>query len=292
LTNSSQADALKGGEKTMPNPFPGMNPYLEAKSLWRDVHHTFLTYAREMLQPLLRPRYHVRIEERLYVEPVERPIFPDISVIERPRTHPEREQTGGTAVAVATAVEVTYDEPTAILETTGPIPEGYLEIVDLARGGKVVTVIELLSHANKTVGTDARWQYVQKQKQILAAGVNLVEIDLLRDGTYTLAPPLDLVKVVIGKEWHYLVSINKATEPHRFYLYALTVQQRLPRIFIPLAPDDPKVAVLDLQAVIERCYEAGAYDDVIDYRQEPPPPSFSQEVLEWIDKLLKEKGRR
>ncbi len=276
----------------MPNPFPGMNPYLEAKNLWRDVHWRFIAYAAELLQPLLRPRYHVRIEERLYVEPIERPIFPDISVIERPKTRPEQEQTGGVAVTVATEVEVTCDEPTAILETTGPIPEGYLEIVDLTRDGKVVTVIELLSHANKTPGTDARWQYVQEQKQVLASGVNLVEIDLLRDGTYTLAPPLDLVKVVIGKEWHYLVSIHKATEPHRFYLYTLTVQQRLPRIFIPLAPDDPKVAVLDLQAVIDRCYEAGAYDDVIDYRQEPPPPAFSQEVTEWIDKLLKEKGRR
>ncbi|MCS7265028.1 MAG: DUF4058 family protein [Armatimonadetes bacterium] len=276
----------------MPNPFPGMNPYLEAKSLWRDVHWRFIAYAAEMLQPLLRPRYHVRIEERLYVEPVERPIFPDISVIERPRIRPEGEQTGGVAVAVATAVEVTHDEPTAILETTGPIPEGYLEIVDWARGGKVVTVIELLSHANKTVGTDARWQYEQKQRQVLAADVNLVEIDLLRDGTYVLAPPIDLVKVAVGKDWHYLASIHKVTEPHRFYLYALTVQQRLPRIFIPLAPDDPKVGVLDLQAVIDRCYEAGAYDDLIDYRQEPPPPALGQEVLDWIDKLLKEKGRR
>jgi len=276
----------------MPNPFPGMNPYLEARSLWRDVHHTFLTYAREMLQPLLRPRYHVRIEERLYVEPIERPIFPDISVIERPKPRLEGEFSGGATVAVATETEVRWDEPTVILETTGPISEGYLEIVDLARGGKVVTVIELLSHANKTPGTDAWWQYVQKQKQVLGAGVNLVEIDLLRDGTYVLSPPFELVKGALGGEWHYLISIHKATEPHRFYLYALTVQQRLPRIFIPLAPDDPKVAVLDLQAVIDRCYEAGAYDDVIDYRQEPPPPAFPQDVLEWIDKLLKEKGRR
>jgi hypothetical protein len=278
----------------MPNPFPGMNPYLEAKSLWRDVHWRFIAYAAEVLQPLLRPRYHVRIEERLYVEPIERPIFPDISVIERPRPSIEQAQTSGVGVAVATAtaVEVTYDEPTAILETTGPIPEGYLEIVDLTRGGKVVTVIELLSHANKTIGTDARWQYEQKQRQVLAAGVNLVEIDLLRDGAYVLAPPLELVKIAVGKEWHYLISIHRATEPHRFYLYALTVQQRLPRIFIPLAPDDPKVAVLDLQAVIDRCYEAGAYDDVIDYSQEPPPPSFSPEVMSWIDTLLKEKGRR
>ena len=98
--------------------------------------------------------------------------------------------------------------------------------------------------------------------------------------------------IAIGKEWQRFISIHRATEPHRFYLYAVTVQQRLPRIFIPLAPDDPKVAVLDLQAVIDRCYEAGAYDDVIDYSQEPPPLSFSPEVMSWIDTLLKEKGHR
>jgi len=292
--DNGQQDNLAKVVRAMPNPFPGMNPYLEAKSLWRDVHHSFLTYAREMLQPFLRPRYHVRIEERLYVEPVERldllfrapcPVSP-VPI--------EQAQAGGVGVAVATAtvVEVSHDEPTAILETTGPIPEGYLEIIDLARGGKVVTVIELLSHANKTIGTDARWQYEQKQRQVLAAGVNLVEIDLLRDGTYVLAPPFELVKIAIGKEWQRFISIHRATEPYRFYLYAVTVQQRLPRIFIPLAPDDPKVAVLDLQAVIDRCYEAGAYDDVIDYNQEPPPPSFSPEVMSWIDTLLKEKGRR
>ncbi len=49
----------------MPNPFPGMNPYLEDRRLWRDVHWRFVAYAAELLQPQLRPRYHVRIEERL-----------------------------------------------------------------------------------------------------------------------------------------------------------------------------------------------------------------------------------
>lgn len=276
----------------MPNPFPGMNPYLEDGRFWKDVHHSFLTYAWELLQTQVRPRYHVRIEERMYVEPIERPTYPDVAVIERPPARPTAEPTGGVATAVATVTEVTYDEPTAIVEVSEPIPEGYLEIVDITHGGKVMTIIELLSHANKTISSDSHRQYEQKQREALASGVSLVEIDLLRDGAHVLAVPQELAKVVIGKNWHYLVSIHRATEPYRFYLYAMTVQQRLPRIFIPLAPDDPKAAVLDLQAVIDRCYEAGAYDDVIDYRQNPPPPDFSTETMEWIGARLKEKGLR
>jgi len=278
----------------MPNPFPGMNPYLEDRRLWRDVHWRFVAYAAELLQPQLRPRYHVRIEERLYVQPVERPIYPDISVMERRKVQPlvEPSPSGGAAVAIATAVEVTYDEPTAIAEVEGPITEGYLEIVDLARGGKVVTIIELLSHANKTIESDAHRQYVQKQREALAAGIGLVEIDLLREGAYVMAAPFHLVKLMVGKPWHYLVSIRPASMPHRFYLYAVTLRQPLPRIFVPLAPDDPKVGVLDLQAVLNRCYEAGAYDDVIDYRQDPHPPEFSPDDKAWLEATLKEKGLR
>jgi hypothetical protein len=284
----------------MPNPFPGMNPYLEDRRYWRDVHWCFIAYAAEALQPQVRPRYHVRIEERVYVEPTDRPIYPDISPIDR--TPVTESLSGGVAVAaavlqkVALETEVECDEPSTVVELPEPVTEGFLEIVDMAHGGKVVTVIELLSHANKTPNTDGHRQYVQKQRETLAEGVNLVEIDLLRDGAYVLAPPIDRVQAALKKvvkgEWHYLVSVYRAAEPLRFYLYAVALPQRLPRIFIPLASDDRKAAVLDLQAVLNRCYEAGAYDDVLDYRQNPPPPELSPPTMEWLDKLLKEKGLR
>ncbi|MFQ6042589.1 MAG: DUF4058 family protein, partial [Candidatus Poribacteria bacterium] len=41
----------------MPSPFPGMDPYLENPVWWPDFHHSFITYARDALQPGLRPRY-------------------------------------------------------------------------------------------------------------------------------------------------------------------------------------------------------------------------------------------
>lgn len=53
----------------MPGPFPGMDPYLERPDLWPDVHQSLITYIRDALQPQLRPRYHARIGERLYVIP-------------------------------------------------------------------------------------------------------------------------------------------------------------------------------------------------------------------------------
>jgi hypothetical protein len=44
--------ALTHMETAMKSPFPGMDPYLEEH--WRDVHHSFLTYARDELQQLSR----------------------------------------------------------------------------------------------------------------------------------------------------------------------------------------------------------------------------------------------
>jgi hypothetical protein len=52
----------------MPSPFPGMDPYLEHPALWPDVHNGLIAAIRDTLGPLLRPRYFVALEERVYVE--------------------------------------------------------------------------------------------------------------------------------------------------------------------------------------------------------------------------------
>ena len=50
----------------MPTPFPGIDPYLEQRSLWPDVHNRLITALRDDLAPRLRPRYFVAVEERTY----------------------------------------------------------------------------------------------------------------------------------------------------------------------------------------------------------------------------------
>ncbi len=71
----------------MPSPFPGMDPYLESPQVWADFHSRFINVMSEQLVPLVRPRYSVRIEERVYLEfePEGRqgPIRPDHTLSDR-----------------------------------------------------------------------------------------------------------------------------------------------------------------------------------------------------------------
>ncbi len=58
---------------------------------------------------------------------------------------------------------------------------------------------------------------------------------------------------------------------------------------IPLRATDADIP-LDLQSLIDLCYERGRYAR-IDYRREPEPP-FSPEDAAWADGVLRENGLR
>ena len=165
----------------MASPFPGMDPYLEKH--WGDVHHRLITYACDQLQGELPRDLRARVEERVFLESaqgVERNMYPDIRVVERGRgqavsTRPE----GGLAVA----------EPLLLHLADEPVTQGYIEIIDVGSGKRVVTVIEVLSPSNKTAG-EGQDLYLRKRRELNAGHVSLVEIDLLRAGKRILmAPP-------------------------------------------------------------------------------------------------------
>ena len=50
----------------MPNPFPGMNPYLESPDFWPEVHNRLMVAIADALVPQLVPKYRVAIEKRIY----------------------------------------------------------------------------------------------------------------------------------------------------------------------------------------------------------------------------------
>src|SRR3954465_953388 len=51
----------------MPSPFPGMDPYLEDPGLWPDVHHRLISIVSDLIAERVRPKYYVRIEDRVYL---------------------------------------------------------------------------------------------------------------------------------------------------------------------------------------------------------------------------------
>ncbi len=263
----------------MQSPFPGMDPYLEAPSLWPDVHHGLISEMQAALNGRLRPRYHVRVEERVYIsdenDPGRKAIIPDLKIVDIgfPETNQRSFHAAGATVAEPLIL-------TTLIEDE--IHEARLEVIDTHQH-TVVTVIELLSPTNKIIGSRGRASYEQKRREIMTSSSHFVEIDLLRDGdhlhTRELLPQAD-----------YFVHVSRKDRRPKGYVWPILLPQRLPVIGIPLKEGDGDVQ-LDLQSVLVTAYDRAAYDLEIDYRSAPTPP-LTEEASDWVNSLLTTAGLR
>jgi hypothetical protein len=258
----------------MPSPFPGMDPYLEDPALWPGMHQSLITYMRDSLNPAIRPTYNARIGERLYVVQAHRDIYPDVTLLQRPGDQPAPVDAPG-------AVVESIAEPVApyivtILPTEHREP--FIEIVHSA-SGDVVTVIEILSPANK-VGEGYNL-YRQKQMEILKSTAHLVEIDLLSQGQHALAMPIEgRLKI---PAYRYLICVSRATDRrYQFETYPFLLKDPLPPFRIPLRPPDPDT-VLNLQIIFNQSYDNGGYEDFVDYTAPPRIPLPEAEKTEALN---------
>lgn len=262
----------------MKSPFPGMDPYVE--SGWGDFHTSLITYMRDMIRPQLPSDLRVRAQESIRVQEEGQPpqtYYPDVRVIEGS----PRERSAGTAILESVGVA----EPMVLpVDVTEPPTQRSLRIIDTRSGKRVVTAIEVLSHFNKqgSVGTSA---YREKQQDLIDAGVNLVEVDLLHGGEWVLA----VREVPKNLATPYRVCVIRARDPSYALFYAIDMRQPLPKFRVPLRTGDND-AIVDLQALFEQAYENGGGDD-IDYREDPSPP-LSPADAAWAHRLLQEKGLR
>lgn len=62
--------------------FPGMDPYLEHPSRWRDVHSRLVTYLCDDLQGGLPGRYYARMEDRVFIDSEAYGFAPDVRIVE------------------------------------------------------------------------------------------------------------------------------------------------------------------------------------------------------------------
>jgi hypothetical protein len=261
-----------------------MDPYLENPALWPDVHLNLIAECQGLLSSQLRPKYVVKVEERVYIsdesdeESGRQVHVPDIEVASRPgwestRFSPEDGSSG-------------REIPEPVVATTWfeeEVHEAYLTIVD-RNSGDAVTVIEILSPANKVPKSPGRKSYEQKRREVMYSPTHWVEIDLLRGKRMVPRIPRKL-----GPH-QYLVHISREQLRPRGQLWGIRLPQQLPVIPIPLRAKDPD-GRLDLQAALNAVYARANYDLRIDYGQEPQPP-LDRELAAWADELLRSKGLR
>jgi hypothetical protein len=253
----------------MNTPFPGMDPYLEHPALWAGVHARLIVWLAHQLTHLVRPRYVVSIEDRVFIEDQDR--RPDISLLKGTANGPPA--VVGTAAVAPVIVDVAEPEEEPIpLE----VREHFVEILDTYRAMKAVTGLEIVSPSNKAAGP-GRDAYRAKQRETLTGDCHLVEIDLLRRGRHVLAVPAALARE--HGPYDYLVSVNRWPNRKRFELVPCRLRERLPCFNVPLSAPDHDVP-LDLQKAFEQVYDDGSYMLRVLYDQ-PCEPRLRNDDQGW-----------
>jgi hypothetical protein len=251
-------------EVAMPSPFPGMNPYLEHPRIWHGFHERFITRLADALELLVGSKYLVMIDEHVYLQEVDEDEVrflgrADIALGLQPST-------SGSVGGAVLLEPPTRVSPLLIDE----VRENFVKIYE-RDARTVVTVVELLSPANKT---SDRQQYLLKRSQVMRSPAHLVEIDLLRGGQrlpYKDLPACD-----------YCVMVSRINQRPEADFWPIGLRQPLPKIPIPLKLGDSDLQI-DLQELVHQIHDAAGYAKYI-YENDLIPPlsaadaAWAQEV--------------
>ena len=262
------------------SPFPGMDPWLE--SSWGDVHHELISEYRRQIAPQLPGDLFAVVEETVYVavdDWGDQTYRPDVTMF-TPHPATVGDGTAGTSLVA---------EPIRLIVQEDPVTEGRIEIRHLGSGDPVVTVIEVLSPKNK-MSVDGRTAYLAKRRQYRRAGVNLVEVDLLRGGPdLTGLPNAEGLDPRLTSAYRCVVRTPLPAGGTALDVYPLPLRERLPALMVPLRPGDPPVPV-DLQPPIDIVYRLGGYGRRINYARPPDPPLAADDAA-WAAGRVASAGR-
>lgn len=259
----------------MQRPFPGMDPYLEGE-MWQEFHSTFANQIRNMILKKLPPKYTAFLNKRYVIEQSGLSLF---DTIPKQILYPDVNVSKINKDSDPNNLKITQTiTPTMTLISPMPekIPILNVEIRDIAKR-RLVTVIEILSPSNKQ--GKGYLDYLEKRGVLMQTNTHLLELDLLRIG--------NRLPFLGGQlpDYPYFVFLSRFTHRPATNIWTINLRDILPTVPIPLLPPDSDIT-LDLQAVIESCFELVGYQRLLDYSNKPPPPAFSEEDLQWIESQL------
>lgn len=242
------------------SPFPGMDPYIEARGLWEEFHEDFIQEIKRRLSAELPPGYVARSRSRNYVELVapvaegleKRGIIPDVAVHEELEGGPRSSWQGGSGLAVSEPVLMT-----ALAEVE--IKENAIEILQVDPDYKLITCIEVLSPTNKRPGSAGWNEFREKRSMLLGGFANYVEMDLLRRGKrHGMVPP--------WPDSPYYLMVMRKEEAPRCRVWPAFSTRPLENIPIPLLPPDADL-VLPLQSLVDNVFASLRYYEQVKYNR-------------------------
>ncbi len=258
------------------NLYPGINAHVNSylqdeDGGWESFHSDYVTYLRESIDEILPSGYLTRAEKSLQIREQE----PDELFQCKSRTQPDIAiyRTDNSSPSVAPVLEATLPIATITLAETFPDEDALNSVMIYEMIGKTfkpVTRLELLSPANKPYGSHHS-QYMQKRKETLASGLNLIEIDYLHESP-PLIPLLPNYRKGEKGAFPYVILVNNphpSLQEGSTMIFGWRVDDPLPVIDIPLANDDS--ARLNFGVAYSFTIERTRfYQMIANYDQDPP----------------------
>ncbi len=256
----------------MPNPFPGMDPYLEGP-FWTTVHHNLIEEIARQLSTKLKPKYFAFTEARVVIatpDPIEQfdgqRRSPDVYVVPLGKSGLiQGTASTGNSIMLQTAV------PEEMEQT-------FIEIRD-AKSRALVTAIEVLSPTNKR-GSGLK-EFRKRRLEFLSSSAHYMEIDLLRIGKrYPVVGTLPSVP--------YFIFLSRVNQRPRVQTWPIPMTEPLPVVNVPLLSDDADVS-LDLELAWSTIYELFSYSEMVDHKY-PPVVPLTLDQKEWANECLLRAG--
>lgn len=144
---------------------------------------------------------------------------------------------------------------------------------------RLVTLIEVHSPANRTT-SEGRNAWLEQRTVAKGYGANLVDIDLVLQGRSCLEVELGTLP-----DHAYFFCWFRGGRLNRHELVSATVQQRLPRVKVPLVVDDREL-VVDLQVLFDKVYEKH-FAGRIDYCK-PPPTTLTPTDAQFVEDRIRQ----
>jgi hypothetical protein len=248
----------------MKSPFPGMDPFIEARGLWSDFHDNLIVEIQTALNERLPAGYDALLGERTYIDVVDPDSGAASEFLVRPDVRVD------TTREVGAATSLTPDEAgraTSVLmypQVSVSEREPYIEIRHPESDDRVVTCIEVLSPTNKRPGSTGWSEYEQKRQLMFQGAASFVEIDLLRGGR----------RRPMRGPWpaspYYLLVMWQERAPECRVWPGFTISP-LPSIPIPLLPGDADSS-LDIQQAINNVLARVPYERRLRYHEPLKPP--------------------
>lgn len=262
----------------MTSPFPGMNPFFELPRFWSSFHNSLADAIMSYLNQKLLPDYYAQTTPAVTYDVIEistgqrndsHLFYPDVSVWETPTKSTARDE-----------VALTITPPLAESVMPYEVELRFFNVeIRITETDELVTVVEILSPVNKRSNHEAYQDYLRKRRDLVRAGVNLLEIDLLRAGT---RPPL--MRPVPRAP--YYVTLSRRNRRPRVEVWPIQLADRLPVLPVPLVEPDPDVP-LDLGLLVQTIYNNGPYAAAISYH-DPLPPPLTDEETQFVQDCLQQ----